>query len=325
VRYFLTGATGFIGGCIARQLRASGHEVVALVRNPAKARDLAELGVTLAPGDVTDPASLRAPMQGADGVFHVAGWYKVGVKDTRDAERINVDGTYNVLEAMQELRIPKGVYTSTLAVNSDTHGQLVDETYHYDGPHLSVYDRTKAEAHRIAAEFAARGLPLVIAMPGLVYGPGDTSSTRTTLVLYLQRRLPMAPSGTAFCWGHVDDITGAHILAMDKGRPGEAYMICGPAHTLVEGLQLVREFSGVPMPPVVPPAVFKISSVMASVAERLVTLPEMYSAEYLRVAAGTTYLGNNAKARSELGYAPRLLRDGLKETIEHELRLLRAT
>src|SRR5579884_4023999 len=124
-------------------------------------------------------------MAGADGVFHIAGWYKIGTRDKSEGERINVLGTRNVLEVMRELGIPKGVYTSTLAVFSDTRGRLVDETYQYTGKHLSEYDRTKWVAHyEVAEPMIARGLPLVIVQPGLVYGPGDTSGVRTTFVQY---------------------------------------------------------------------------------------------------------------------------------------------
>ncbi|MBS1251165.1 MAG: Aurachin B dehydrogenase [Anaerolineales bacterium] len=143
MKYFITGATGFIGGYVAQQLIDAGHEIVALVRDPSRAGHLADMGVTLAEGDVTVKDSMRASMSGVDGVYHIAGWYKVGVADKRPAYRVNVEGTRNVLELMGELGIPKGVYTSTLAVFSDTNGKLMDESYRYDGPHLSEYDRTK--------------------------------------------------------------------------------------------------------------------------------------------------------------------------------------
>src|SRR5262249_46350556 len=141
---------------------------------------LERAGIKLFQGDVTDKETLRAPMIGVDGVFHLAGWYKIGVRDPSPAYAINVEGTRNVLATMAELHGPKGVYASTLAVNSDTHGRVVDETYRFTGRHLSIYDATKAEAHRIAEDFITRGLPLVIVQPGVVYGPGDTSSVRTT-------------------------------------------------------------------------------------------------------------------------------------------------
>jgi nucleoside-diphosphate-sugar epimerase len=324
MKYFLTGATGFIGARVARKLVDAGHEAIVVARNPAKAQDLAELGIAVHKGDVTDKESMRAPMQGVDGVFHIAGWYKVGVKDTREGEQINIVGTRNVLELMRELGIPKGVYTSTLAINSNTHGQLVDETYHYHGPHLSEYDRTKWAAHyQVADPMIDAGLPLVIVMPGLVYGPGDTSSVQTMLVQYLQRKLPVLPKQTAFSWAHVDDIARGHILAMDKGKAGESYIIAGPTHTLIEGMELAEQITGIPAPRLrVPPAMLKGMSSLMGVIEKVAPVPEDYSAEYLRVSAGTTYIGNNAKARRELGYNPRPLREGLTETLQHEMRML---
>lgn len=322
MKYFVTGATGFVGGRVARQLIADGHEVVALVRSPQKAQDLAALGVQLAQGDIVDKASMRAPMTGVDGVFHIAAWYKVGVRDTSVGQAINVDGTRNVLELMQELGVPKGVYTSTLAVNSDTHGLLVDETYRYRGPHLSEYDRTKAEAHRIAEAFIAAGLPLVIVMPGLIYGPGDTSSLRTYLIQHVEGKLPAAPRQTAYCWAHVDDIAGAHITALEQGKAGETYIIAGPAHSFVEAMQVIQQITGIPAPRTLPPAVFKTMAAVMGVVERIIAVPESFSSEGLRVIAGVTYLGDNGKARRELGYAPRPLAEGLEETLHHEMALL---
>jgi nucleoside-diphosphate-sugar epimerase len=133
MNYLVTGATGFIGGRVARQLLAAGHEVIALARTPSKAQELVALGVQVHAGDITDKESLRTPMTGVDGVFHIAAWYKVGTREKSQAETINVGGTRNVLQMMQELGIPKGVYTSTLTVFSDTRGQMVDESYTYVG------------------------------------------------------------------------------------------------------------------------------------------------------------------------------------------------
>src|SRR3989449_8620435 len=151
-KYFVTGATGFIGGRVTRQLIDAGHDVVAIARNPQGAKDLVSIGVDVRRGDITDPDSLRGPMAGVDGVFHIAGWYKIGSKDPAEGERINVVGTRNVLTTMKELGIPKGVYTSTLAVFSDTHGKMVDETYQHEGPWLTEYDRTKAVAQPAIAQ-----------------------------------------------------------------------------------------------------------------------------------------------------------------------------
>ncbi len=227
MKYFVTGATGFVGGVLARKLREAGHQVHASVRSPEKAKELEALGVKLFKGDVTDKESMREGMTGVDGVYHVAGWYKIGTRDKSDGVKVNIHGTRNVLELMQELKIPKGVYTSTLAVNSDTKGITKDESYHFTGQHLSEYDRTKAAAHEVAKEFIAKGVPLVIVMPGLIYGPGDTSTLRTNIQDFLNQKLPMLPSQTTFCWAHVEDIVQGHILAMEKGKIGESYIIAG--------------------------------------------------------------------------------------------------
>lgn len=322
MKYFITGATGFIGGRLARQLRKAGHEVIAVVRNPAKAQDLAQLGVTLHQGDVTEKESMRSPMTGVDGVFHVAGWYKVGVRDKSQAYAINVEGTRNVLELMKELKIPKGVYTSTLAVNSDTHGVEADESYHFTEKHISVYDATKAEAHDVAVKMIKEGLPLVIVQPGLVYGPGDTSSVRVSLIQYLKKQLPVMPKQTAFSWAHVDDIAHAHWLAMEKGKVGESYNICGPTYTFTNALEVAKEITGVRLPMAVPAGMIRVMSAMMVVFDKFIPVPESYTSEGLRVIAGVTYIGTNAKAKRELGYDPRSLKEGLTETLKNEMKLL---
>ena len=320
MKYFVTGATGFVGGVLARKLREVGHEVHASVRSPEKAKELEAIGVKLFKGDVTDKESMRVAMSGVDGVFHVAGWYKIGTPDKRDGERVNIQGTRNVLELMQELKIPKGVYTSTLAVNSDTHGQLVDESYHFGGKHLSEYDRTKAVAHEIAKDFIAKGLPLVIVMPGLIYGPGDTSTVRTSIISLLQGQLPMLPNQTKLTWAHVDDIVQGHILAMEKGKTGETYIIAGEPVKLADAFLLASQITGKRAPKVVPYQMLKVMSYLARPFDNW--LPESYTSEGLRIVAGVTYLGDNSKAKRELGYNPRPLREGWEQTLRHEMQLL---
>ncbi len=310
----MTGATGFIGGRVTRQLVEAGHEVVAIARNPENARGLASIGVDVRRGDITSKDSLREPMAGADGVFHIAGWYKIGSKDPADGERINVVGTRNVLTTMKELGIPKGVYTSTLAVFSDTHGKVVDERYQHEGPWLTEYDRTKAVAqHAIAEPMMSSGLPLVIVQPGVNYGAGDTSEIRPTFVRYLGGKLRALPKRTAYCWAHVDDTASAHLLAMEKGRPGETYIVAGPPHTLIEAFAIAERITGIPAPR------FHASPGL------LRAIAAVSRSERLRDVAGVTYLGSNAKARRELGFDPRPLDVGLRETLQHEMRLLGMT
>jgi len=305
---------------LARQLREAGHEVQALIRSPQKSSELKSLGVHLFKGDVTDKDSMREAMQGTDGVFHVAGWYKIGVKDKSDGEKVNVQGTRNVLELMKELHIPKGVYTSTLAVNSDTHGELKNESYHFTGKHLTEYDRTKAAAHEIARQFIAEGLPLVIVMPGGIYGPGDTSVLRRTLIDYLQEKLPVLPTQAGITWAHVEDVAHGHILAMQKGVPGETYIIAGEPSTYQEALQIAHHITGKKSPAMVPYQVLKLMSYLVKPFDSF--MPEIYTSETLRTLSGVTYWGDNSKAKRFLGYNPRPLREGLESTLRHEMSLL---
>jgi len=323
-RYFVTGATGFVGGQVVRQLRAAGHEVVALVRDPTRAGELARQSVALHRGDITDKASLRAPMEGADGVFHIAAWYEVGTRDRARAEAINVGGTRNVLETIRELGIPKGVYTSSVAVFGNTGGALPDETYRHAGPWLTLYDRTKWQAHYQVAEPLIRdGLPLVIVQPGLVYGPGDHSTIRRTFIQYLNGTLRAAPRGTLYCFGFVDDIARGHVLAMEQGRPGESYILAGPQHSFIEVFDLAAQITGIPAPRLHPgPMTMRFLAGCMSILGRVVPLPVDLHPESLRVIAGVTYGGNDTKARRELGFAPRPLAEGLRTTLLHEMQLL---
>jgi nucleoside-diphosphate-sugar epimerase len=228
---------------------------------------------------------------------------------------------------MRKLQIPKGVYTSTLGVFSDTKGKVVDESYRHDGPWLTEYERTKWLAHyQVALPMIEAGLPLVIVMPGLVYGPGDTSMVHTTFQQYLQGKLPITPKGTSYCWAHVDDTARGHILAMERGTPGQSYIIAGEPHTLVEALEIAERITGVKPPKWHPsPAAMGTLAGVLGVLEKVVSLPESYRAESLRVVAGVTYLGSNAKAKRELGFNPRPLEEGLRETLEYEMKQLGMT
>ena len=126
-RYAVTGATGFVGGALARRLVHEGHTVRGLVRHPGRAGDLSALGIDLVTGDLADAAALDTLCTGVDGLFHVAGWYKVGTRTPQEGWAINVEGTRDVMAAAVGAGVPRIVYTSTLAVNSDTGGRVVDE------------------------------------------------------------------------------------------------------------------------------------------------------------------------------------------------------
>jgi dihydroflavonol-4-reductase len=314
-RYAITGATGFVGGALARRLVEAGHEVRALVRRPDAAMSLEALGARLVPGDVGDGTGLDALAQDVDGLFHVAGWYRLGQRDGHaTGERVNVRGTQQVLDAARRAGVRRTVYTSTLAVNSDTGGRRVDESYRFSGRHLSAYDETKARAHAVAERAAADGQAVVTVMPGLVYGPGDTSQTGDLLRQVVRGQRPLVPGGGTYCWAHVDDVAEGHLLAMERGQVGREYMLAGPSATLADGLRVAADLAGTRGPIVIPSGVVTAAAALADVVGRVVPLPATYQAETLRSSIAT-YLGRSNRAQTELGWRARSLRHGLAETV----------
>lgn len=320
MRYFVTGATGFIGSRLVRDLVAAGHSVAALVRNRERARPLEEAGVVITAGDITAPETLPRAMEGADGVFHLAGWYKVGSRERDLAFRVNVEGTRNVLEAAASAGVPRIVYTSSLAVFGNTRGRVPDESYRTMGPWLTTYDETKWRAHyEVALPMIDRGLPLVIVQPGAVYGPGDPSPVGAALRDYLRRRLPVVPQ-QGLCWSFVADCARGHLLAMERGRPGESYIISGHPAMWSEVLTVAQAITGIQPPRLtLPPGIARISSFLMTPVAAAFDVPSMYHPETLRISAGTTYFGDDRKARREIGWDPRPLRAGLEETLRAEM------
>lgn len=316
MHFFVTGATGFIGGYVTSQLLARGDSVTALVRTQAQARALAPYGVRPHIGDVTIKESMRRGMRGADGVFHLAARTTIGGRDRTAAEAVNVDGTRNVLELTRELRIPKAVYTSDAAVYGDTRGRIVDEAYRYEGRHSTRYAQSKWSAHHdVVLPLLRAGVPIIIVVPGVTYGPQDTGFTAALLSRYLVGRVPVAPTRTADNWAHVEDVAYGHLLAMDFGRPGQTYNLTGPPYALREAMKVAGRLVGKrtgPLP--LPNAVFKVAS--ALLAGLGVALPPLRGpAERLRAVSGRTFLADDTKARRELGFDPRPLGNGMPDHV----------
>jgi nucleoside-diphosphate-sugar epimerase len=310
MRYAVTGGTGFVGGALIRTLTQAGHEVTALVRGDHSLGS----GVRIVGGDLFNAAALDRLCSGVDGLFHVAGWYKLGTRDPSVGWRVNVEGTRAVLSAAVRAHVPRVVYTSTLAVNSDTHGAIVDESYRFTGRHLSAYDGSKAKAHDVAVEFGRRGLPVVVVMPGLVYGPGDTAMTGQMIRDTMRGRRVVVPAAGGLCWGYVDDIADGHLLAMQRGAPGQSYMLAGPPAPLIEALRLVARLAGQRSPIGLPGVLVAATAGAAGLFGRVLPLPPAYAAESLRSSLAT-YYGSPAKAITELGWSCRDIDAGLGDLL----------
>ncbi|MGN6217765.1 MAG: NAD-dependent epimerase/dehydratase family protein [Solirubrobacterales bacterium] len=325
MKVFLTGGTGFIGGEVARQLRARGDEVACLVRSPGKAAQLTELGCELVAGDLGDERAIREGMEGRDAVIHAAAVYEVGIPASqRPAMReANVGGTERVLSAALEMKIPKVVYVSTVGIFGNTHGQIVDESYEHPGKDFtSAYEETKWEAHQVAKRLIGEGLPGVIVQPGGVYGPGDTSSVGQLLDQFLSGKMPLMPfPELGICLSHVEDIAGGILLALDKGKAGETYVISGPATTMREAIGVVADVTGRKPPRgAIPTPLLKAMVPIGPLVGKVMGQPPNLR-ELISSADGVTFWASYDKAKRELGYEPRGLEQGLRDMLAAEGRL----
>jgi nucleoside-diphosphate-sugar epimerase len=319
VRVFVTGGTGFIGGEVVRQLRARGDKVACLVRTPEKAGKLRDLGCELVAGDLGDAEALQAGMDGCDGLVHAAAMYEVGIpaKQHPAMYEANVRGSEVVLEAARKAGVGKTVYVSTVGTFGNTHGEVVDENYRNPGKEFtSYYEETKLEGQRVAEQMMADGLPCVIVQPGGVYGPGDESQVADLLVEFFAGRLFLLPfPELGICLTHVEDIAAGILLALDKGKVGETYVISGPATTMREAIDTIATVSGRKAPKrAMPTAVMKALTPVGPLVGKLIGQPPNLR-ELISSADGVTFWASHEKASRELGYAPRGMEQGMRDTL----------
>jgi nucleoside-diphosphate-sugar epimerase len=326
MRVFVTGATGFIGGHVARRLRERGDEVRVLARSSAKAAPLVELGCEPVIGDLGDSAAIAAGLDGAVAAIHGAAIYEVGIpaSEHRRMYEANVLGTETVLRAALEARTPKVVYVSTIAAYGNTHGQVVDETYEHPGHGFtSYYEQTKYEAHRLARHMMdEEGLPCVIVQPGGVYGPGDHSAVGKQISDFAGGRLPLLPfPDLGMNLVHVEDVADGILLALDHGEPGQSYNLGGQIATMRELIGTVAELTG-RRPPrgTLPTGLLKALRPAGPVVGKVMGQPPNL-AELISSADEVTFWAKHDKAIAELGYSPRGLERGLRETLAAEGKL----
>ncbi|MFN2135099.1 MAG: NAD-dependent epimerase/dehydratase family protein [Candidatus Promineifilaceae bacterium] len=316
MKAFVTGAGGFVGSALVVELLARGHHVRALTHSTENGRYLSARGAQVVRGDVTDVTSMRRAMQGCDVVFHVAGYVEIGQHESETIERVNVGGTRKVLRLAVELGIPRIVFTSTTEVFGDTEGILVDETIYREQPSLTEHARTKWLAHyQVAVPFIERGAPVIIVMPGAIYGPGGHGIV-TDLMRAFQRGYPVvAGADTVLTFAHVQDIAQGHILAAQKGRIGETYVLSGPAVSLGEMLDFWSQLTGKRAPSIrLPAAAVRALLPLFVLWGRYTGLRSIFSREGAAIA-GATLTARSDKARRELGWKTRPLQGGMLETL----------
>ncbi len=320
MRVVVTGGAGFIGRSVIRRLVARGDDVIAIVRDPSRVRDLP--GVALVAGDLSSIAQLRGQVAGADAVIHLAGIYRVGIPVNERPAMLdaNLGATERVIDAAAAAGVGRIVYASTVNAFGNTRARIVDETYRRDvgAGFVSYYDETKYLAHEAATERIRAGAPVVIVQPGTVYGPKDHSAIgiqleqafRGTLAYRAVDDLGVTPV-------HVDDLAAGIVAALDRGRIGEAYVMAGPPIRQREALETAARAGGHGLPRLrIPPRVMHVLAPLASrlppsISARLGLPPNM--AEVVSATDGVTYWASSAKAERELGFVTRPLDAGVRD------------
>lgn len=312
-RTLVTGATGFIGSHLVRALAARGDELRLLVRAASRLEHLQGVEFEVVTGDVLDRDSVRRALNGADRVFHVAGSTSMRSKDREWVRRLNVEGTRNVLEEALAAGVERAVHTSSIAaVGAAPPGGAIDESASFNVGHLGIaYVNSKHEAELEAMRLYSAGLPVVVVNPSFVFGPDDPTGTSMGLIRrFLLRRIPVYVDG-AINVVDVRDVAQGMLLADERGRPGERYILAARNFTLDRLFADLARISGVDPPALKLPGPVVLAALEAG--SRLgLRLPS--SPDEVR-SAMQWWTCRNDKARRELGFQPRPHEETLADAV----------
>jgi dihydroflavonol-4-reductase len=317
MRFLVTGATGKVGNAVARRLVERGDEVVALVRDEAKARKLLPEGVRAARGDVTDPESLRAAAEGAEGAFNCMGLFEQWLPDPGTFERVNAEGARNVVSAAREAGARRAVHLSTFDVFHAAPGGTASEASVADYPKGTAYERSKQRAEELVLAEAELGIEVVITNPSTVYGPGPWQGTGLDRPIRdaIRRRLPAVPPG-GMTFVHVEDVAAGNLAAYDRGKPGERYLLADGFATMREMLTVAVDAAGRGwVPPTLPVAAAKALARTGEAVSRLVKQPPLLGAGQLHFLLWQARV-DNSKAREQLGIDFTPWQEGIGATVE---------
>ncbi|MGN6571486.1 MAG: hopanoid-associated sugar epimerase [Pseudolabrys sp.] len=315
----LTGASGFVGSAVARRLREAGFPVRALVRATSPVAHLTDLGLEFVTGDLRQPESVRRAMSGVRHLFHVAADYRIWARDPDELTQTNVAGTRLLMQEAIREGVERVVYTSSVAtLAARTDGVSADETMPLtEEKAIGVYKRSKVAAERAVEALIAEGLPAVIVNPSTPIGPRDVKPTPTGRIIVeaASGRMP-AFVDTGLNMVHVDDVAEGHVLAFQRGRIGERYVLGGQNATLAEILATVAGAVGRRPPRIRIPrqALMPFAHVTEAVA-RVTGREPMLTRDGLRMSKNKMFF-SSAKAEAELGYRARPYREGIIDAIE---------
>ena len=312
----VTGATGFVGWHVARKLLDRGVRVRVLARDPSRVRELE--GAEAVQGDLRDPDSLAGAVAGCETLYHVAADYRLWVRDAREMFASNVDGTRNILEAARRAGVERAVYTSTVGCIGIPPGGAGDErTPVSERDMTGAYKLSKFRAERVALDFAEKGFPVVIVNPTAPVGDHDFKPTPTGKIIvdYLKGAMP-AYLDTGLNLVDVADVAEGHLLACERGRPGERYILGCRNMTLAEIFQALEKISGIPAPRRrIPYALAYAAGVVTTAVARLTGGEPRAPLDAVRMARKKMFVSHEKAAR-ELGYSPGPVEEALKRAVE---------
>lgn len=318
---FLTGASGFIGRHLAQQLAHNGTVVHVLARSTSQTNHLQHDNIKIFEGDLLDAASIRQAMTGCSQVYHLAGLAKMWMKDKAAYYRVNVTGTDNILSAAASLPIEKIIATSTAGVLPPSNGTLTNELSPKRPQLYTEYERTKNQGEELAFTYARQGLPVVIINPTKVYGPGpiDDSNTATMMVRdYILGKWKIIPGngkGT-MNYVYIDDEVNGIITAMERAAPGSQYIIGGENASYDQFFDLIKSISGIHRRLIhIPYPVIRSIAWLEDVKTNFLGARPMITSEWVKKLP-YDWSKDISKAKSELGYHPRSLEEGLQNTID---------
>ena len=306
MKVFLTGATGFIGGHVARAYAAAGAELRLLTRATSSLAGLDGLAAETVVGDLRRPETLRTALKGCEALVHVAADYRLWVPDPQEMYAANVEGTRTLLAMARELGIRKLVYTSSVAtMGFQEDGTIVDETTPVSvEAMIGHYKRSKFLAEQEAVQAARAGQHVMILNPTTPIGPGDAKPTPTGRIVvdFLNRKFP-AYVDTGLNLVDVDEVARMHVVALDRGRPGERYILGGENLTLKQILDRLSAITGLPSPTMkVPHAVAMAFAFFdETVTGKLRGKEPRATVEAVRMGRKKMF-ASSAKAERELGF-----------------------
>lgn len=314
----VTGASGFIGSAVVRALLAQGRSVRACVEPGAPLGNLEGLSVEVTTCDVTDARSIGRALGGAESLYHLAAVYKIWHRDPGLLHRVNVEGTVNTLLAAKRAGVRRVVYTSSIAAIGIAEHGLSDETTPWNLFDIANdYVLTKWQSDRIATRFAEDGLSLTLVNPAFPFGPGDRAPTPTGRIILavLRGEVPARGPG-GFCTIDVDDCAAGHLLAEERGRVGERYILGHENISLSDFIRLVARLGGVPSPRLYLPgaAGAAIGLGMQLYADHVSKREPPATYRSLRYAQRRAFF-SSAKATRELGLPSRPLEETLTRAI----------